>query len=132
MPAWCWACSARTGPGRRRWFASCRPSALADRIVVIDHGRVVAEGTSAALKNSLGSDVLDITITEADRLDDAAVLMSPLGSGPVTLDHNRRIVSVAAAGAAQTVLAAGNSSMPGSSWRTSRSAAPPSMTCSCR
>jgi daunorubicin resistance ABC transporter ATP-binding subunit len=35
---------------------------LADRIAVIDHGRVIAEGTPATLKADLGGSVIDITL----------------------------------------------------------------------
>lgn len=38
---------------------------LADRIAVIDQGRVIAEGTTGELKSSLGSDVLRLRLTDA-------------------------------------------------------------------
>jgi ABC-2 type transport system ATP-binding protein len=37
---------------------------LADRIAVIDHGRVIAEGTSASLKASVGSGVLHVRLAD--------------------------------------------------------------------
>jgi ABC-2 type transport system ATP-binding protein len=39
---------------------------LADRIAVIDHGRVIADGTAAELKQQLGATVLEVTFADAD------------------------------------------------------------------
>ena len=41
--------------------------ALADRVGIIDHGRIIAEGTPAELKRSIGADVVTV------RVDDVAV-----------------------------------------------------------
>jgi len=59
---------------------------LADRIAVLDQGRIVAEGTATELKHSIGGHRLDITFadrTELDRatsqLADRALLVDPAG-----------------------------------------------------
>lgn len=67
---------------------------LADRIAVIDHGRVIAEGPSAELKASVGTSVLHVRLTEAaDRERAAAVLSSRYGDG-VQRDNDPRALSV--------------------------------------
>ena len=39
---------------------------LARNIVVVDHGRVIAEGTPAELKANLGTSVVSITLSDSD------------------------------------------------------------------
>ncbi len=53
---------------------------LADRMAVIDHGRVIAEGTSKELKASVGGRALHLTLSDAAQRDAAeAILKSVLG-----------------------------------------------------
>jgi ABC-2 type transport system ATP-binding protein len=54
---------------------------LADGIAVIDHGTVIAEGTPAQLKRSIGSGALQVRLLDPDQRPDAErVLMQELGS----------------------------------------------------
>jgi ABC-2 type transport system ATP-binding protein len=56
---------------------------LADRIALIDHGRVIAEGTPADLKAGLGGTVIDITLADpAAAVRATAPLADRLGLSP--------------------------------------------------
>ncbi|MEQ4724109.1 ATP-binding cassette domain-containing protein [Nonomuraea sp. B19D2] len=66
---------------------------LADRISVIDSGRVVAEGTPDELKSKLGGDRLDVVIHDPARLDEAAAIAGRVASGPAEVDRDTRHVS---------------------------------------
>jgi ABC-2 type transport system ATP-binding protein len=52
---------------------------LADNIVVIDHGSVIAEGTAAELKERLGATVVEITMRDDDSTVRAVELLAPVG-----------------------------------------------------
>ncbi|WP_406104989.1 ATP-binding cassette domain-containing protein [Streptomyces sp. NBC_01003] len=62
---------------------------LADRISVVDRGRVVAGGTADELKARLGGDRIDVVVRDGSQLDVAARLL-PDGA---TVDADRRLVS---------------------------------------
>ena len=59
---------------------------LAQRLAVIDHGRVIAEGTAAELKASVGGQSLHVRLANPGRLPEARALLDgniPLGAPPV-------------------------------------------------
>jgi len=69
---------------------------LADDIVVIDHGKVIAQGTADVLKEQVGGARLEVTVRERDRLAAARDLLADLGA--VQLDEPRRSLVVAVTG----------------------------------
>lgn len=64
---------------------------LADRIGVIDHGKLIAEGTSSELKGRLGGDVVELTVHEDDREGVAALLTRIAGEEPQSAVNSFRI-----------------------------------------
>jgi ABC-2 type transport system ATP-binding protein len=79
---------------------------LADNIVVIDHGKVIAEGTADALKAQVGGERLEITVSDAARIAEARDLLQPLGVGPVVVEEHQRSLLVPVSGGASVLAAA--------------------------
>ncbi|CAN5297570.1 daunorubicin resistance protein DrrA family ABC transporter ATP-binding protein [soil metagenome] len=72
---------------------------LADRIAVIDHGKVIAEGTSSQLKASVGSGALHLRLLDpAQRLEAERVLLRALGT-PIRLEGDPAALSARVADA---------------------------------
>ncbi|MEV6383712.1 ATP-binding cassette domain-containing protein [Streptomyces sp. NPDC051773] len=65
---------------------------LADRISVVDGGRVVADGTADELKRLTGGDRIDIVLRDAGQLGAAAALL-PVPEEEVSVDTDRRRLS---------------------------------------
>jgi ABC-2 type transport system ATP-binding protein len=68
---------------------------LADDIAVLDHGKLIARGTALELKQQVGGERLEITISDAEYLGAARGVLEALGEGPARTDAEARHVSVA-------------------------------------
>src|SRR6201995_3839405 len=65
---------------------------LADQIAVIDHGRVIAQGSGSELKDRVGGQLLEVELTDALQRDAATVALVRVGCGtPETDEHPNRL-----------------------------------------
>jgi ABC-2 type transport system ATP-binding protein len=71
---------------------------LADEIVVIDRGLVIAAGTAEELKSQVGGDVLEFTVPDRDRVKDAVTAIAPVSDGEPHIDAETGVVSVGVGG----------------------------------
>jgi ABC-2 type transport system ATP-binding protein len=72
---------------------------LTDRIAVIDHGRLVSEGTSDQLKDRVGGAVLELTVPDGHRARALWALRTMQAEDPTDDQHRGRIVLPAPDGA---------------------------------
>jgi ABC-2 type transport system ATP-binding protein len=69
---------------------------LAAQIVIIDGGRVIAEGTPSELKTRVGADMVELHTADVSSLRRAAEVLGALGVGDPTIDETTRRCSLAA------------------------------------
>ncbi len=80
---------------------------LADKIVVLDVGKVIAEGTSDQLKDRLGGDRLEVRVGKSSRFEEAVQIMSSLDDGATPqVDAPQRRISVPTREGALTLMVA--------------------------
>jgi len=80
---------------------------LADSIVVLDTGRIVAQGTADELKDQLGGDVLEIRVADVADLERAAALVAGFGEVVPRLNRDLKEVRLPVKGTAKVLIAAG-------------------------
>jgi ABC-2 type transport system ATP-binding protein len=76
---------------------------LADRMVVIDKGEVIARGTADELKAQVGGERLELTVASAEQLADVAEALGPLAAGELQRDQQSRRLSLPVTGGTDTL-----------------------------
>ena len=71
---------------------------LADEIVIIDHGRTIAQGTPAELKKRAGHQVIEVHVRAREDVTEVADALHAIGDGDVQVDESARRVSVVVEG----------------------------------
>ena len=77
---------------------------LADNIAVVDHGKVIAEGTAAELKARLGSTIVHVDLADPTAADNAKAVLAELG--PTDLSDDGTSIELKVADSGRTLLAA--------------------------
>ncbi|MDX3072031.1 ATP-binding cassette domain-containing protein [Streptomyces sp. NPDC088354] len=74
---------------------------LAHDICVIDHGKVIARGTSDELKARTGGERVEVVVHDREHLATATEVLRGFGKGDTTLDNHTRRITVPVTGGAK-------------------------------
>jgi ABC-2 type transport system ATP-binding protein len=79
---------------------------LASQIVIVDHGRTIADGPPAELKRRVGGSVIDVHTHRRDQLAVIAEALGRIDRGQAQIDEATRRVTVGVDGAGDHLMAA--------------------------
>ncbi len=81
---------------------------LADDILVVDHGLVIARGDARSLKRQVGGDNVGVTVVDPGRLDDAAAILSRVTGAEAVVDRPGKTATAPTSGGVAGLAAVAN------------------------
>jgi len=66
---------------------------LADDIIVIDHGKIIARGDARSLKRQVGGDNIGVTVADPDTIEQVAALLTRCTDAEPVIDRSMRTVT---------------------------------------
>jgi ABC-2 type transport system ATP-binding protein len=82
--------------------------ALTDEIAVVDHGKIIAQGTSDSLKSSVGGERIEIVLHNGDDIARAAEELARSGHGNHVVDEDERRITLPSDGGMQELVQIGS------------------------
>ena len=77
---------------------------LADTIAVVDHGKIIARGTSDELKDQVGGERIELVVHQRSEIEQAVGLIRTFGVGEPIVDSHTRKVTLPSTGGAQALV----------------------------